>query len=124
MWSQLCMAKLTWKDFHHSFLIGAKSLTSSEQSFWDSYCQTTSGEYCLIEVKDGKLLCPYSCNNMDTEHRDESKLIVDLTTFDEASDQLSRNFRQSSTLGFTSMDAFTVTLFAELSRKFLDASLR
>ena len=92
------------------------------------YCQTTYGEFCEIEVDHGKLYCPFTCTDdedEDTGNMDENRqLIVDLTTLDEGFLKHSRLRRQISPFENPTVGAFTVSLLFELSRMFIDGSIR
>ena len=100
-----------------------RSFKSESEEF---YCQTTTRDYCNIEVDQGKLFCPSRCSDNDYKDmgfEDESReLIVDLTTFDEVALQHSRLKRQA--FDNPAVGAFAITLLFELSRMFVDSSIR
>ena len=100
-----------------------RSFKSESEEF---YCQTTDGDFCNIEVDQGKLFCPFRCSDNDYKdigYEDESReLIVDLTTFDEVALQHSRLKRQA--FDNPAVGAFAITLLFELSRMFVDSSIR
>ena len=86
---------------------------------WPLYCQTISGEFCNIELNQRQLYCPSKCGDNDIDHENGAsshQLILDLATLENKSLRIKR---QAS-----SLDVFTVTLVLELTRMFLDASIR